>query len=138
MKYAVKFPKTLSIQMKINLKRMKLCNKKIEMEIKGHIIEFNSKGNNSRNVNIKHKYDNIFIEVDEDSDTISSMIEKGYKVRNIQIDSTFRYYLSINIVSKSKVDRAQLNNEYGGTFEIDIAKNGVVWLRSAKLESIFE
>lgn len=108
------------------------------MEIKGHIIEFNSKGNNSRNVNIKHKYDNIFIEVDEDSDTISSMIEKGYKVRNIQIDSTFRYYLSINIVSKSKVDRAQLNNEYGGTFEIDIAKNGVVWLRSAKLESIFE
>lgn len=104
------------------------------MEISGYIVNYNDKGIDSKNKKIKHKYDNILIELDE-KNNIEELIQNNFKVKTME--ETQKRYITLNIVSASKIDKSKLNNEHEGTFQIENSKNGITWVKSAIIRSLF-
>lgn len=100
--------------------------------ITGTITKFNKQGIDKQ-TGYKNKYDNIQVEIDASNTDLKELAKHSIPVK-AKYD---RHYVSLNIVSKSQVDKSQLNNEHYGTFQVDKAKNGVVYVVSAALESIF-
>lgn len=98
----------------------------------GSITKFNKQGKD-KVTGYTNKYDNVQVEVDTKQTDVSEIEKAGIQVK----PKYGKYYVSLNVVSKSQVKKEELNNEYYGTFQVDRAKNGVVYIVSAELESIF-
>lgn len=105
------------------------------MEINGFIVNYNEKSDKKKNANeMKRKYAGLVIELaaDTDFDAVESF---GLKL--IRHPKNEKTYISVAVVSKSDIDPGCMNNEYGGTFHVAKATNGVIYIKSAVLESIF-
>lgn len=101
------------------------------MQIEGFIVKNNEKGKSETGVN--NRYQNIIIQLDEKTD-LEELKHKGFSPKTFKE----RHYLTCYIVSVSKVNQDQLTNEFGGVFDVEKAKNGVVFVKSAKLTNVFE
>jgi hypothetical protein len=100
------------------------------IKLAGSIIKYNSKGVDAK-TGYTNKYDNILVKVDTDKTDMKQLGDLKIK------ESRGNQYVSLNVVSVSKVDKTKLNNEHYGTFIVDVSKTNIWYIKEAELESIF-
>jgi len=109
------------------------------MFVLGSVSKYNDKETTVLKKGGKLKYSNIMIQLDADQD-INEIEAFGLKV------STFgdndRHYVNVNIASVTEfnLEPAETDGwtDLMGKFEIKKAKNGMLYLKKATLESIFD
>lgn len=100
------------------------------MKIQAYIVKYHPKGEDEENPAIKHRYDNLFVQLS--AADAAKVQAAGFRVRAREE----RFYATINLSERCPVDREQLSSDFYGEFVIAKNRIGVMFLKSASLRAI--